>query len=416
MVSFLNKTLTLRGMRLRWNAIQACLVLVLSCSTSYAGIHITGEKLAPVADVNEFFKQQLPFLRGYGPPDVTMGGKPTLQREDFLKKVEALRAKKQLTADEQADLGGYLLYLKLVLPKQPAFEEAVAVLEAGYRANPRHFALAANLGTAYQLSGRLDAAERCLQNAVDLAPADLRDMEQLHLRLVQLRLRENLSRGTQPDLDLLFGKAAAPFRFVDSAGKWNFGNLAPTEVAKLPGGSATQAMRQVQQLLVWLPDDGRLHWQLAEWALVEKQDVLSLDLFRDAVNTFRLSNPSLKQRRAWVQEAIHWRSLLTRVATRQEPATWIVEALGRAVATASSPGGLASELLQVGYLLPVKKSKSVLFGEKGAGDAPEDPLLAAKPFEIKPWHWGLIGLGVILMILMLYWQLREWYLRLVKAR
>ena len=166
--------------------VVACLLLL--TMPLQAGVYIVGEKLEPVADLAEF-PVQLRFLRGYGPPDVTMKGKPTTQRSDFLAKVQGLRAKGKLTPDEQANLGGYLLYLKQTSPRQPPYEEAVAVMEPAFRANPRHFALASNLGTAYQLTGRLDAAERCLQTAVDLAPTPLREMEQLHLRLVQRRLR-----------------------------------------------------------------------------------------------------------------------------------------------------------------------------------------------------------------------------------
>ncbi|HMO35907.1 MAG TPA: hypothetical protein PKA06_07690, partial [Gemmatales bacterium] len=141
--------------------LQLALYLLLCFhSICQAGIYFSQEKIIPQPDLNEFYKVQLPFLRGYGPPDVTMGGKATTQREDFLKKVAALQAKSNLSADEQADLGGYLLYLKMTSPRQPAFEEAVAVLEGAQRANPRHFALAANLGTAYQMVGKIDAAER----------------------------------------------------------------------------------------------------------------------------------------------------------------------------------------------------------------------------------------------------------------
>jgi hypothetical protein len=286
-------------------SVLTLLIFLLVLMPIQAGIHIVGEKLEPVAELAEF-PAQLRFLRGYGPPDVTMNSKPTTQRLEFLAKVEALRAKQKLTPDEQANLGGYLLYLKFSTPRQPAYEEAVAVMEPALRANPRHFALAANLGTAYQVTGRLDAAERCLQTAVDLAPAPLREMEQLHLRLVQRRLRENLPRGAQPDLDLLFGRAAAPCRFADARGNWNYGDLAASELDKLPGRSAAEATRQIKQLLIWLPDDGRLHWQLAEWAMVMKNPKLALELFRDSVDTFRLSHQSLKQRRTQVQEASHW--------------------------------------------------------------------------------------------------------------
>lgn len=377
-----------------------------------AGIYISTENLQPKSDLYDFYKQQLPFLRGYGPPDVTMGGKPTPHREDFLKKVEVLRSKGRLTPDEQADLGGYLLYLKQTAPRQPAFEEAVTTLEAAQRANPRHFALAANLGTAYQMVGKLDASERCLQTAVDLAPPALKPMEQLHLRLVQLRLRENLGRGVQPDLDLLFGRAAAPFRFHDATGKWNYGNLAPAELDKLPGQSAETASKQVQQLLVWLPDDGRLHWQLAEWALALKQPAVAVELYRDAVNTFRMSHVTLKQRRALVQEASHWRTLLDRLGTRQPMEAWLAKAIGQSVASSASVDGIALDLLQLTTSMPVRKKASDLFEGGSIGDGP--PLAdaaPAKPFVMQPWHWGLVVLGCILAVLMLYWQIMEWFRR-----
>ncbi|HQR06239.1 MAG TPA: hypothetical protein PLN21_05430 [Gemmatales bacterium] len=378
-----------------------------------AGIHITGEKLTPVADLSEF-PAQLRFLRGYGPPDVTMGSKPTTQRLDFLAKVEALRAKSKLTSDEIADLGGYLIYLKLTSPKQPPFEEAVSVMEPAMRANPRHFALAANLGTAYQLTGRLDAAERCLQTAVDLAPAPLRDMEQLQLRLVQRRLRENLSRGAQPDLDLLFGKAAVPFRFADARGNWNFGDLAASELDKLSNKSASDATRQIQQLLIWLPDDGRLHWQLAEWAMVMKNPKLSLELFRDAVDTFRLSHPNLKLRRTLVQEAMHWKSLVGSFANKRQPEVWIVQTLGQSLVPFLTPEALSQALIEVSSAMPAKQ-KLFIGNDALLADNPA-PAKPEIPFVLQPWHWLLIVLGSILAVFMLYWQLHEWFTRLTRSR
>ena len=376
-----------------------------------AGVYIVGEKLEPVADLAEF-PTQLRFLRGYGPPDVTMKGTPTTQRSDFLAKVQALRTKGKLTPDEQANLGGYLLYLKQTSPRQPPYEEAVAVMEPALHANPRHFALAANLGTAYQLTGRLDAAERCLQTAVDLAPAPQREMEQLHLRLVQRRLRENLGRSTQPDLDLLFGKAAAPFRFTDARGNWNYGDLAASELDKLPNKSAAEATRQIEQLLVWLPDDGRLHWQLAEWALVMKNQKLALELFHDSVDTFRLSHPSLKQRRANVQEASHWRSLLSSFANKRQPEVWIVQTLGQSLVPYLSPDAVSQSLIEVASAMPAKQSL-IAGNDLMLNDRPPKPEI---PFVMQPWHWALIVLGSILAVFMLYWQLSEWFTRLTKSR
>lgn len=374
-----------------------------------AGIYIQNENLTPQADLSEFYRKQLPYLRGYGPPDVTMAGKPTEQRQDFLRKAEELRKKGRLTPDDAANLGGYLLYLKLTAARQPAFEEAVTAMEAMQRANPRHFALAANLGTAYQLTGKLDAAERCLQMAVDLAPPECREMEMLHLRLVQLRLRETLGRNSQPDLDMLFGRAAAPFRFVDTSGLWNYGKLAPAEEAKLPRQSALVATQQVQQLLVWLPDDPRLHWQLAEWAMVLQQPAVAIELFRDAVSTYRLSHPALKSHRAAVIEARHWGSLAEQLSPKQPLAPWLVQTLGNSLGTAQA--SLAS-LHTLTDALPVKKGLGELFGGGGGSGGPGDgESKPAKPFVMQPWHWILVGVGVILGIFMLYWQLREWFAR-----
>lgn len=387
-------------------------MLVLT-APAQAGIHISTEKLVPVAELSEF-PAQLRFLRGYGPPDVTMGSKPTTQRLDFVAKVEALRAKSKLMPDEIADLGGYLIYLKQTSPKQPPFEEAVSVMEPAMRANPRHFALAANLGTAYQLTGRLDAAERCLQTAVDLAPAPLREMEQLQLRLVQRRLRENLTRGNQPDLDMLFGKAAAPFRFADVHGNWNFGNLSASELDKLPNKSSAEATRQIQQLLIWLPDDGRLHWQLAEWTMVMKQPKLALELFRDAVDTFRLSHPNLKQRRALVQEAMHWYSLVSSFANKRQPEVWLVQTLGQSLIPFLTPDALSQSLVEVSAAMPTKKklilSSDALMAETTVPAKPDIP------FVLQPWHWVLIIFGSIVAVFMLYWQIHEWYTRLTRSR
>jgi hypothetical protein len=53
---------------------------------------------------------------------------------------------------------------------------------------------------------------------------------------------------------------ASPLRFVNAAGEYEPGNLAPAERAKLP----PDAIPIVQQLLLWFPSDTRLYWLLAE--------------------------------------------------------------------------------------------------------------------------------------------------------
>ena len=64
-------------------------------------------------------------------------------------------------------------------------------------------------------------------------------------------------------MDALFddGKnPPGPVKFVGASGKFEPGNLAPEEKAKLP----KDAIEIVQQLLVWLPEDARLYWLLGE--------------------------------------------------------------------------------------------------------------------------------------------------------
>ncbi|HMO37223.1 MAG TPA: hypothetical protein PKA06_14390, partial [Gemmatales bacterium] len=244
---------------------------------------------------------------------------------------------------------------------------------------------------------------------------EYRPFEQLHLRLVQLRLRENLGRGMQPDLDLLFGRPSAPFRFHDETGKWNYGQLAAAEVAKLPGQSIDQAIQQVQQLLIWLPDDGRLHWQLAEWMLVKQQSTAAVELFRDSVNVFRLSHPSLKQRRALVQEASHWKALIDKLGNTTPMEVWLARNLGQSLAGSMAWDGGATLLLQSALSMPERKSLSDIFGGGIFGEGGAEPP-PRKPFEMQPWHWGLVVLGCILALLMVYWQLTEWFRPRLRAR
>jgi tetratricopeptide (TPR) repeat protein len=367
------------------------------------GIYISTEKLDPNPELKSF-TDQLRFLRAYGPTDISLGGKATKQREDFLAKVAALKAKPSLSSDEQADLGGYLLYLKQSTPRALIFEEAVAVLEAGYRTNPRHFRLAANLGTAYQLTGRLDAAQRCLEAAVDLAPADQKPVQRLQLRLVQLRLRESLGRGQLPDLDGLFGRPTQPFRFVDEKGAWSYGQLAAREVEKLPGQSVEQAVHLVQQLLVRLPDDGRLLWQFGEWCLVLGKKHLALELFNNAVDTFRLSHPSLKQHRHLLQEALLWGTFAERLGGgKAEP--WIARALGQGMVQLLAIDGLAGPLVALADVGSVRPESP--FGGNLFDQLDSEP--AGKPFVLQPWHWALIGLGIVLALLMLIWQVQQFF-------
>ncbi len=163
--------------------------------------------------------------------------------------------------------------------------KAVEVLRAAQRAYPNHFKIAANLGTAYQLSGELDQAAACLREAVRLAPGKYQEAEQAQLRLVQLRQRQ--PKDSQ-DLDDLFG-----VRYVGEDGKYQPGQLAAAERKKLPAEAAAVA----QQLALWLPADGKLLWQLGELAAVHGDVRTAAAIMDGCVTEFGMRSPELRAHR-----------------------------------------------------------------------------------------------------------------------
>ena len=61
-------------------------------------------------------------------------------------------------------------------------------------------------------------------------------------------------------LDDLFGETSAPLKYVGDDGAYQAGKLAAAEAKKLPDN----ALPQLQQLVLWFPDDNRLYWQMGE--------------------------------------------------------------------------------------------------------------------------------------------------------
>jgi tetratricopeptide (TPR) repeat protein len=189
-----------------------------------------------------------------------------------------LSGTRKLTADELADLGA--LYVRLGDP-----EKAIGLLRPAQRAHPRHFHIAANLGTAFQLAGDLRQAALCLEQSARLAPGKLQQAEEHHLKLVRQRLRE---KGEAQDVDNLFG-----VRYVDEKGEYAPGKLAADQRKKLPAG----AVAVVQQLALWLPADGRLLWQLAELANVHGDGRQAAAMMDGCVTQFGLNAPRLRRHR-----------------------------------------------------------------------------------------------------------------------
>jgi hypothetical protein len=193
-------------------------------------------------------------------------------------KLERASRERKLSADEFADLGA--LYIRL-----GEADRAVALLRPALAAHPNHFHMAANLGTAWQLQGDLQQAEACLTQAVRLAPGKLQEAEEYHLKLVRQRLRE--PRGTA-ELDDLFG-----IRFVGDDGKYEPGKLSTGERKKLPA----HAVAIAQQLALWLPQDGRLLWQLAELAAAHGDVRTAAAIMDGCVTQFGMGDPELRKHR-----------------------------------------------------------------------------------------------------------------------
>lgn len=216
------------------------------------------------------------------------GGVMNPIRKQYLLKAEELekvRAKGKLTADQLADLGA--IYIRL---RQP--EKAVTLLRGANRQYPQHFKIAANLGTAWQQFGDLRQAAQALQQAVSLTPEKYRVVEEHHLKLITLRLREP---KTGTSLDNLFG-----VRYVGNDGKFTPGKIAAGQKKKLP----KHAVATIQQMSLWLPNDARLLWQLAEIANAYGDVRVAANMMDGCITQFGLQSRELRKRRLIIRTVV----------------------------------------------------------------------------------------------------------------
>jgi tetratricopeptide (TPR) repeat protein len=230
-------------------------------------------------------------------------------RSHYLAKRDELLAQERrggLSAADKVNLSEYLIRLG-------DYEKAVELLEPLAAQERSNFMVAANLATAHQFAGRLDRALRYLEQVSDMWPDEwpgwskeqlawYRRAEKFHLRLVRLRYRESLGgRGqTAEHLDDMFGDDKGPVRFVGDKGKYEAGNIAAAEKARLPA----DAVAVVQQLLVWLPQDRRLLWQLGELYNASDDVSAAAQYFESLVWTYRYDAPELKEHRQIVKAAL----------------------------------------------------------------------------------------------------------------
>lgn len=284
----------------------ACLGLLLWAAEARAGLYYSGETLAELPSQWRGFLLDQRLLRTIAvQPGANSSANPT--RERYLQaagKLEKTSAQRKLTAEELADLGA--LYVRL-----GDTGKAVQLLRGAQRDHSEHFRIAANLGTAWQLQGELAQAAESLEQAVRLAPTNLRAVEQYHLKLVRLRQKE--PRGAA-DLDDLFG-----VRFVGEKGQYEPGQFAKAERDKLPKEAVTVA----QQLALWLPADARLLWQLAELANAFGDVQTAAAIMDGCVTEFALSAPDLRKHRQLVRAAADEKAKQIGAAARTEHETHI---------------------------------------------------------------------------------------------
>lgn len=223
------------------------------------------------------FLSDLRTLRNAGNPAVA----PNPLRETLADRVAALEAKAKngrLSSDEVADLGECLTRLG-----QPL--KAVAVLRPARTADPKHHRLAVVLGTAWAASGDWNQAAQAFDDAVDLAPAEWKDVDTASRTLARNRTKE--AKDTD-HLDDLFG-----VKYVGESGKPEPGKIAAAERKKLPAN----AVATVQHLLTRFPSDARLLWQLGELANTTGDVRTAANILDGCVGDFGLKNEDARARR-----------------------------------------------------------------------------------------------------------------------
>ena len=266
--------------------ITTAVLLVLAVSAAAdAGLYYSGERYASLPAQWRGFLLDHRAVRNIAvkPKDETEANPLRTRYRLAAEKLQVRAGKEKLTPDELADLGA--LYVRL-----GETAKAIDVLRAAQRNHPNHFAIAANLGTAWQLHGDNRQAAAALEDAVRLAPGKVLALEEAHLKLVRSRIRSEPG-----ELDDLFG-----IKYVNDKGGYKPGKLATSQAKKLP----TKAVPITQQLALWLPADGPLLWQLAELANGHGDLRSAANMMEGCVVTFGMQNPTLRKHRLILREAV----------------------------------------------------------------------------------------------------------------
>ncbi|MSU78861.1 MAG: hypothetical protein EXS16_12300 [Gemmataceae bacterium] len=274
-------------------------------------------------DYRNVFKRLLDTLKCI-PNDATESHPPIRKRYLILEQLGQAGAGKLKTLEDK------LNYSAVLIRRGKAYE-ATQYLMPITREHLDNFIVWSQYATAHFLSNNADFRTKSadlMKQALELWPkneddvkADLKPFLQnlglvsteynryrdfdIHLeRLIRNRLREERmhqqKKPVEEMVDPIFLEAEGdrkPVRYVNSKGEFEPGKIAEDERKKLPG----DAIEIVEQLLLWMPYDQRLLWQLAELFNASAMDLKKDDqrnrAIRDAYSIFTEIDPPLNRTR-----------------------------------------------------------------------------------------------------------------------
>jgi hypothetical protein len=191
-------------------------------------------------------------------------GEPGPKRKEVLDRIARLKARQSLTPAETAGLAADLFRTRQA-------DAALNLLTPRTRDRVPDFRILATLAHLYAVRGDWVEAIRLHDSALLDAefPNDLpgttpeqrkwlhRAEQEYYRKWLRIRQQEVSARLPPESEDVLPLFSA---KFVNESGVYEPGKLAPAERAKLP----PDAVAIVQQLILWNPDDPRMHWLLGE--------------------------------------------------------------------------------------------------------------------------------------------------------
>lgn len=228
-----------------------------------------------------------------------------------------------------------LNYSAVLIRRGKAYE-ATQFLMPLTREYPDNFIVWSQYATAHFLSGNPDFKKKSaelMKHAMELWPKQYNEVKEellpflnniglvdtefdryrnveVHLeRLIRNRLREDRlnqqGKAVEETVDPIFLEADGehkPVRYVNSKGEFEPGKIAEEERKKLP----PTAIEIVEQMLLWMPYDQRLLWQLGELFNASAMDAQKDDqknrAIRDAHFIFNETDPAFNRTRFAVKE------------------------------------------------------------------------------------------------------------------